>query len=103
MIEHIQNISSLTSLHWALAYTGLMVHILIKLAHVEGPLRSATNKKFIFTTLASFLMIPALLVICTDTAMKELLPINYVTAFLSGYQAQEMMMVIASFAKTRKH
>lgn len=103
MIDHIQNIASLTPLHWSLAYTGLIVHILIKLAGTTGSIRTALNKQFVLTTLASFLMIPALLLICTDTAMKELLPINYVTAFLSGYQTQEMLMVISSFTRKPKN
>lgn len=100
MVEQIKHIADLTPLHWALAYTGLMVHILMKIGNMKGQLKDTFTRKFITTTIASFLLIPALLLICTDTGMKELLPINYLTAFLSGYQTQSLMSNLLSLRKT---
>jgi hypothetical protein len=99
MVEQIKHISDLTPLHWALAYTGLMVHILMKIGKMRGPIKDSLTRKFITTTIASFLLIPALLLICTDTGMKELLPINYLTAFLSGYQTQSLMVNLVALKK----
>ena len=99
MVEQITHISDLTPLHWALAYTGLMVHILMKFANIKGKFSDGLTRKFVMTTIASFLLIPAILLICTDTSMKDLLPINYMTAFLAGYQTQSLAINITAFTK----
>lgn len=99
MVEQIKHITDLSPLHWALAYTGLIVHILLKVGNQTGAMSSILTRKFIVTNLASLLLIPALLLICTDTGMKELLPINYLTAFLAGYQTQSLMNNVLSFKK----
>jgi hypothetical protein len=100
MVEQIKHIADLTPLHWALAYTGLLVHILMKIGNMRGSIKDSFTRKFITTTIASFLLIPAILLICTDTGIKELLPINYLTAFLSGYQTQSLMSNLLSLRKT---
>jgi hypothetical protein len=100
MVEQIKHIADLTPLHWALAYTGLLVHILMKIGNMRGSLKASFTRKFITTTIASFLLIPAILLICTDTGVKELLPINYLTAFLSGYQTQSLMSNLLSLRKS---
>lgn len=99
MVEQIKHITDLTSMHWALAYTGLMVHLLLKVGNMKGKLWTNFTRKFITSTISSFLLIPAILLICTDTGMKELLPINYLTAFLAGYQTQSLMANIISLRK----
>lgn len=99
MIEQIKHITDLTPLHWALAYTGLIVHILLKIGNQKGTLSGLFTRKFVVTNLASFILIPTLLLICTDTGMKELLPINYLTAFLAGYQTQSLMSNVLSLRK----
>lgn len=99
MIDQIKHIVDLTPLHWLLAYTGLFVHILLKIGNMKGDLWHNFSRKFITSTLSSFLLIPAILLICTDTGMKELLPINYLTAFLAGYQTQSFMANMISLRK----
>jgi len=101
MVEQIKHIADLTSLHWALAYTGLLVHLLMKIGNMKGSIWISFSRKFITSTIASFLLIPAILLICTDTGMKELLPINYLTAFLAGYQTQSLMANIVSLKKLK--
>ncbi len=99
MVEQIKHIADLTPLHWVLAYTGLIVHIIMKLANITGKLADGLTRRFIFTTLASFFMIPVILLICTEGSIKELLPINYLTAFLTGYQTQSIITNIGAFTK----
>ena len=101
MVEEIKYITDLTPLHWALAYTGLLVHLLLKVGNMKGNLWVNFSRKFVTSTIASFLLIPAILLICTDTGMKELLPINYLTAFLAGYQTQSLMANIVSLRKVK--
>lgn len=85
------DIPELQPLHWILAYTGLAVHLLLKMAETPGSLLEGFTKKDILIALASILAIPAILIVCTDTSLHELLPINYVTAFLAGYQTQSLL------------
>lgn len=101
MVEQIKHIADLTSLHWALAYTGLLVHILMKIGNMKGKIWINFSRKFVTSTIASFLLIPVILLVCTDTGMKELLPINYLTAFLAGYQTQSLMANIVSLKKIK--
>lgn len=100
-MNQIAHITELSSLHWALAYTGLLVHLLMKVGNMKGNLWINFSRKFVTSTIASFLLIPAILLICTDTGMKELLPINYLTAFLAGYQTQSLMANIVSLRKVK--
>jgi hypothetical protein len=79
-----------------LAYGGLILHILLKLAELPGGLFSEIDKKMILVTIASAIAIPIILVICSDTSMKDLLPINHVTAFLAGHQTQSFLRSISS-------
>jgi len=89
-------IPALNALHWILAYLGLAVHLLLKMSETPGGLFDGFTKKDILTTIASIIAIPAILIVCTDTALKEALPINYVTAFLAGYQTQSFLRAIGN-------
>lgn len=96
-IEHLNiDIPELQPLHWILAYTGLAVHLLLKMAETPGGLLDGFTKKDILMTVASVLAIPAILIVCTDTSLSELLPINYVTAFLAGYQTQSFLRTVGA-------
>lgn len=85
------DIPGLDALHWILAYLGLSVHVLMKMAETPGSLFAGFTKKDVLTTIASVIAIPAILIVCTDTSLKDILPINYVTAFLAGYQTQSLL------------
>lgn len=99
MIEQIKDIAELTPLHWFLAYIGLIVHILMKFGNIKGDLRKALTRKTIATIFSSALLIPVILLICTDTGMNEILPINYLTAFLAGYQTQSIINNLVTLRK----
>jgi len=99
MMEHFD------TLHLLLAYGGLLVHSILKIA--ENPCNGLDcfNKKEVLVTIASAISIPIILIICTDTSMKDILPINNVTAFFAGYQTQSILRTIGSiggkFNKTK--
>lgn len=95
-------IPGLEPLHWLIAYAGLAVHVLLKLAEAPGGIFDSFTKRDILTTIASVIAIPAILIVCTDTALKEILPINYVTAFLAGYQTQSFLRSISSISERYK-
>jgi len=86
----------LDTTHLFLAYGGLILHVLIKLAETPTDLIKSFDKRMILVTIASAIAIPILLLICSDTSMKDILPINYVTAFLAGYQTQSLLRSIGS-------
>jgi hypothetical protein len=79
-----------------LAYGGLILHVLLKLAEFPGGLFSGVDKKMVLVTIASIIAIPIILVICSGTSMADLLPINHVTAFLAGHQTQSFLRSIGS-------
>lgn len=91
LTQHIANIPGLDPLHYILAYMGLGIHIFIKMAETPGGLFDGITKKDILISIASAIAIPAILIMCTDTSLKEILPINYVTAFLAGFQTQSIL------------
>lgn len=86
-------------LHLLLAYTGLLIHVILKIAELPGSLFEGFTKKDGLVIFASALSIPVILLLCSDTVMKEFLPINNVTAFLAGYQTQSFLRTFSSFAK----
>lgn len=85
----------LNTMHWMLAYSGLAVQFLMKMAEMPGSLFAGFTKKDLLVLIASGIAIPAILVMCTDTSLKEVLPINYVTAFLAGYQTQSILRSVS--------
>ena len=88
-------LEQLNTIHWVLAYSGLSVQFLMKMAEMPGSLFAGFTKKDLLVLIASGIAIPAILIMCTDTALKEVLPINYVTAFLAGYQTQSMLRSVS--------
>ena len=81
--------------HLIIAYGGLLLHVLLKLAELPGSLLSGFDKNMTLVTIASIIAIPIILLICSDTAMSELLPITNITAFLAGYQTQSFLRTIS--------
>lgn len=90
------DIPGLEPMHWILAYSGLAVHLLMKMAETPGSLFAGFTKKDVLVTIASIIAIPAILIVCTDTSLKDVLPINYVTAFLAGYQTQSLLRSLSA-------
>lgn len=80
-------------IHWIIALGGALIHVLLKLSEVpeNKKLLSAFTRKDKFVSIASFIAIPVLLLVISDTSLSELLPLNYVTSFLLGYQTQSFL------------
>ena len=90
------SLGELNPIHWILAYLGLAIHQLLKMAAQKGPITNSFKRHDILVLLASSISIPAILILCTDTSLAELLPINYVTAFLAGYQTQSFLRTVSA-------
>jgi len=94
------SIADINIYYWAIALGGALIHILLKLSEVPETkgLWASFTRKDRFVTLASFVAIPVLLMIMTDTSLGDLLPLNYITAFLTGYQTQSFLRSFAQIA-----
>jgi len=86
--------------HIILAYVGVLLHILVKLAELKKQDHKFTLKSYcksnIYTILATAIMVPLLLILSTDTSLKDVLPINNVTAVLAGWQTQSVFKSLMS-------
>jgi hypothetical protein len=84
-------------LHFLIAYSGLVLHVLIKMQKAKS---KGNFKMVIFfdtnwlPTLINLIAIPIILLVITDTSLQDILPINHVTALLVGYQTQSMLKTI---------
>lgn len=95
--------SGLNIVHFALAYAGMLIHVLLKLQELnnKGISFSAYLKKNIFSLIASVISIPVLLLLSADTALKEWFPINYGTSVLAGWQTQSIFKTLMEIASKR--
>jgi len=87
----------LDSLHFILAYAGMLIHLLIKLDKARQRHDYCGRvflHKMVVPTLINIIAIPVLLVTIADTSLQEFLPINHVTALLCGYQTQSIFKLI---------
>jgi hypothetical protein len=99
-------ISQISPQHLILAYAGMILHILMKLSELSKTPDFTVGsyiKKNIFTMIATFIMIPVLLIMAKDEAIKDTLPINNVTAVLAGWQTNSLFKtVMGLFGKKGK-
>lgn len=96
--------SGIEPIYFILAYAGVILHILLKVADLnQNPdFKIKTYiKKNIYTIVATFIMIPIMLIILTDTTLSDILPINKVTAVLAGYQTQSVFKTIMNMFSSR--
>ncbi len=88
-----------------LAYAGVLLHILTRLAELKKAKKNTSIKAYckdnIYTIIATAIMTPLLLIMATDSSIKELLPINNVTAVLAGWQTQSVFRSIMALAKKK--
>lgn len=96
--------SYLLPIHWLLAFSGAFLHLLSILAvKVKQPDFSfkVMIKENLISILTTLVMIPTTLVVIADTSLKELMPINNLTAFLVGYQVQEIFNRVIAIASNK--
>lgn len=98
------HIEGLQPVYFLLAYAGMIIHVLMKLAKVFNR-PDFTWKTFIRTNIISFFVsligIPVLLILATDESVKDILPINNVTAMLAGWQTQSLFKTIFAMYQKR--
>ena len=97
-------LSGIEPIYFVLAYSGMILHILLKVADLnQNPdFKLKTYiKKNIYTIVATFIMIPIMLIVLTDTSLRDILPINKVTSVLAGYQTQSVFKSIMNMFSSR--
>jgi hypothetical protein len=90
--------------HLILAYAGMIMHILVKLAELNKEKSFKLKeyiKKNIYTMISSFISIPVILIMATDDSLKDLLPINKVTAVLAGWQTNSIFKSLMTLASKK--
>jgi len=83
-------------IHLFLAYAGMSVHALIQLQKSLNQYKSEFSFKTYMLKnaihlIADVITIPIIIIIFTDPSMKELWPMNYLTATFTGYTSQSML------------
>ena len=88
-----------------LAYAGLGIHILMKLAELEKTNGRFKLKPYIknnkWSLLAAIIMLPVLLLVSTDTSLGEILPLNNVTAVLAGWQTDSTFKSLMAWGSSK--
>jgi hypothetical protein len=88
-----------------LAYLGFAIHILMTMADLANQNVEITLRQYLlknrYSLIASVIMIPILLILSTDTVLKEVLPLNYITAVLCGWQTDATFKAIVAIGTSR--
>lgn len=94
---------NLDLLHWLLAFAGALIHILLKIQEANDGKKSIKDyvTKNWASISASIIMIPVILLVLSDTALSEVLPINHVTALLAGYQTNSLFKTLINVGSTK--
>ena len=94
----------LTIIHVLLAYAGLLIHDLVELSKVnkqDGFNLIIWVKANLLHSLINVISIPIILAILSDPSLRDLLPINNITATLAGYQTQSLFSNLVGGSITR--
>jgi hypothetical protein len=103
-MEVITNNIHINPLHIILAYVGMLIHVLVKLQELKQQnsfVLTEYIKKNIYSFIASLIMIPVILILSSDTSLKDFLPINNLTAVLAGCQTQSIFKSLMLFAEKK--
>lgn len=102
---HVDATDHVEAMHFILAYAGMIIHVLLKLGELrktpEFSLRKYV-KTHIFSMIASIITIPVLLIMATEPAVAEMLPLNYVTAVLAGWQTDSTFKALMGMYSKKK-
>ena len=94
-----------TPLHVLLAYAGLFIHTLGKLAKAQRSMPDYTFKKFVknhaISFMSSIILIPVVLLMACDMANAETLPINNTTSVFAGYGTNSVFRMFMGITKKR--
>ena len=87
-----------------LGYAGMTIYVLTRLEKArrqEGFVFKNWIKDNFLTIIISFILVPIMLLVCTDTSLKDILPINKVTAFLAGYQTKDILNTLLNVTRMK--
>lgn len=96
--------SGLTALHFLLALAGMALNLLMKMGEEYNTPEFTFKgflKKHLISIIFSFIAIPVLLIVATDSSLKDFLPVNNITAVLCGWQTQSVFKTIFAI-RTRR-
>jgi hypothetical protein len=96
--------SGLTILHFILAFAGVALNLLMKMGeeyNQEGFALKGFLKKHLISIIFSIIATPVLLIVATDSSLKDFLPVNNITAVLCGWQTQSVFKTIFSIKGKR--
>lgn len=91
------------SIHWALAFAGMAIYILLKVQEKSKEKDYKFGNYFkdhLASTIATLIMIPVLLLILSEN-FSDTLPINNVTATLVGYQTNSIFKTVMGATKKK--
>ena len=97
-------LENLNYLHWVLAYAGALLQILKSLAKsrvIATFVFSNWLKQNILAILINAITLPVILIVITETSLQDLMPINYLTAVLAGYQTQSVFDGLVSIGQKK--
>jgi len=92
-------------IHYLLAYAGMTIHVLLRIAELRKEDKFSVVKyvkKNIFSLIASVITIPVLIIMATDPAVRETLPLNYITAVLAGWQTDSTFKSLMGMYSKKK-
>jgi len=86
-------------MHFFLAYAGMLIHLLMVIAKKKNQLganfyMSVWLSENWIGMAANVVTIPVILIVSTDPVVAKLLPINYVTAVMAGFQTQTIFHTV---------
>lgn len=77
-----------------MAYAGALLHLLMKLAEVRtkpGFNFGGWVKENLLHTIINVIAIPVVMILISEPAVQQYLPLTYPTALLAGWQTQSML------------
>lgn len=92
----------ITYIHWILATLGLALYYLRQIGNFDGQKwKDMFDRKQITVLISSIIFIPVLFFVCSEPGMNEIIPINYLTAVVAGYQTRDVMNLFFKFGQDK--
>lgn len=96
---------NITTVEWFIAFSAMLVTFLKNLnvakdANNKFSLAAYIKAKWV-AMLSTMILLPTVLLVCTDPTMEDILPINKVTAFLAGLQIDSVTDFVVEIGKSK--
>lgn len=94
----------ITTVEWFIAFSAMLVTFLknLNVAKEDNKfsIKAYFKAKWV-SMLATAILLPTVLLVCTDPTMSDILPINKVTAFLAGLQVDSVTDFVVEIGKSK--